>query len=211
MRTKGSFKKILSGVILHSGLLWAALSLGYNLYKEYMRVSAPLSREMRHSIKAVFPEAILIFSVFYLIFCVARNRSAVFLGLWQYIFALSAYAVVLNLLLISKGADFLVPFNLSSIFFPVFVSVSFWASNYVKGKNVSVYPPVLSVFIKEKPSAPFIAGFAGLLILCSFLLAFKEKKIAEAISNFAYLLLIAGVGIEVYGSVKSGGGDGEKD
>jgi len=60
-------------------------------------------------------------------------------------------------------------------------------------------------YIKKRPSAILIISFISLFIISSFLLVILEqKKVAEYIANAAYFLLIIGVGMEVYQSIKHG-------
>lgn len=53
-------------------------------------------------------------------------------------------------------------------------------------------------YLKERPSALFLLGFMVLLAICSFLLIFKQEKIAKEVANIAYLLLVIEVGVEAY-------------
>lgn len=78
--------------------------------------------------------------------------------------------------------------------------------------NEMAFPPPiqeriisLKLYLKEKPSAPFIILFMVLLMSCAFLLIFKMDKVAEQVANVAYFSLVIGVGIEVYQLIKTGG------
>ncbi|MDL1969857.1 MAG: hypothetical protein LWW94_02570 [Candidatus Desulfofervidaceae bacterium] len=51
-------------------------------------------------------------------------------------------------------------------------------------------------------SRTYIIGFMVLLILCAFLLVFKQEKAAEQLAVVAYFLLVIGVGIEFYRLIK---------
>ena len=58
MKINKSFaKKVPWGIIIHAVIIWVALALGYNSYKEVMREIDPLTRAARESIKATFPWA----------------------------------------------------------------------------------------------------------------------------------------------------------
>lgn len=216
-------KNLFWGVIIHAVILWIALALGYNSYKEYMREIAPLEKAIRHSIKATFPWAILIFSGIYLGFSIKKKTRTVFLNIWQYIFAIALYAVMLNLLILSKGKDVLIPFNLSISYFGIILLISFFISRLITIKLQPLtsnllqaqdwLPPIVYRFlisnlprtqsyIKDKPSVPFIIAFMFLLIVCAFLLIFKAEKVAEKVANIAYFSLVVGVGIEVYQMIK---------
>lgn len=51
-------------------------------------------------------------------------------------------------------------------------------------------------YLKENPGSGFILAFMFLLIVCAFLLIFKQEGIAERIANWAYLSLVIGVVIK---------------
>ena len=61
-------------------------------------------------------------------------------------------------------------------------------------------------YFRSKPSAPFIIGFMILLMSCAFLLIAEKKKAAESLANWAYLLLVIGVLIELNQQVNFAGG-----
>jgi hypothetical protein len=63
--------------------------------------------------------------------------------------------------------------------------------------------PKIKDYFEEKPSAYFIIVFMILLILCAFLLIFKQEWLAEQLANIAYFCLVIGVGIEFYKMVKN--------
>jgi len=196
-------KKLLWGAIIHAILLWAALALGYNSYKEFMREFEPLTRAVRDSIKATFPWAVLIFSSLYFIFSIRRKIGGFFLTTWQYLYITIFYAILLNLIFFSKGRDILIPINLSIVYFVILLLPGIVLTRYVNN---------IENLIKEKPSVPFIIAFSvpfiiafmALLVICAFLLVFKAEKVAEQIANIAYFLLVTGVGIEVYRIIKYG-------
>lgn len=214
-------KALFLGIIIHAILLWAALVLGYNSYKELMREIEPLTRATRDYIKATFPWAILTFSGLYLIFSIKKKTDKTFLAIWQYASIISICAVLLNLFFFSKGRDILIPLNLSIFYFLVLLTI-WWGLNrmvIIDVKNLmnlqDWFPPIVyrllmhnlpkvQASIKEKPSAPFIIGFMLSLIICAFLLIFKVENASEEVANVAYFLLVIGVGIEVYQMIRYG-------
>jgi hypothetical protein len=213
-------KKLFWGVIIHDSLLWAALALGYNSYKEFMRDFEPLSMAVRDSIKATFPWAILIFSSLYFIFSIRRKIGGIFLTTWQYLYIIIFYAILLNLIFFSKGRDVLIPINLTIVYFVILLLTGIVLTRYVNNienlvKAQDWLPPIIyrfltsklpraQAYIKEKPSAPFIIAFMALLVICAFLLIFKSEKAAEHVANIAYFSLVIGVGIEIYHTIKHG-------
>lgn len=217
------YKKLFFGVILHALILWAALALGYNSYKEFVKEFEPLSINAKNAIKATFPWAILIFLSLYSAFSIRKKRAAILLGIWQYASIIIFYIALINLFISSKGRDVLIPLNLSILYFVIILICLFGLKRLVVISNIEQHlpkaqdylPPVIYRFlmsnlpkirsyIKEKPSAPFIVGFMILLIMCAFLLIFKAEKTAEQLANIAYFSLVIGVGIEVYRMIKYG-------
>jgi hypothetical protein len=217
---EGKNNKIILGIIIHAGLLWASLALGYNSYKELMSEIEPLTRTVRDSIKATFPWAILIFSGMYFIFT-RRKTGEIFLS-WLYVPIFILYAVSINLFFFSKGRDIIIPLNLSILIFSIFLVSTLVlkrlmdiSSNKYLPKAQDWLPPIVyrflvnnlpraRAYIKEKPSAPFIIAFMVFLMICAFLLIFKAEKAAEQLANIAYFSLVIGVGIEVYRMIKYG-------
>lgn len=211
------YKKLFWGVILHALILWAALALGYNSYKEFVKEFEPLSINTKNAIKATFPWAILIFLSLYSTFSIRKKRAAILLGIWQYAGIISFYIALINLFISSKGRDVFIPLNLSILYF---VIILIGLKRLVVIGNIEHLPkaqdyippviyrllmsnlPKIRSYIKEKPSAPFIITFMVLLIICALLLILKAEKAAEHIANVAYFLLVIGVGIEVYRMIK---------
>lgn len=229
-------KALFLGIIIHAVILWAALVLGYNSYKELMREIEPLTRATRDSIKATFPWAILIFSGLYFIVrgwrreVEGREKIGIFLTPGQYGYVITFYAILLNLFFFSKGRDILIPLNLSVIYSVILLTILsglgrlFYFENLTSdlqpliSRTQDWLPPIVyrllmrnlpkvQVYIKEKPAAPLIIGFMALLMICALLLILKQEKAAEELANIAYFLLVMGVGIEVYRMIKYG----EKD
>jgi len=217
--------KLFWGIIIHAGILWIALVLGYNSYKEIMWKIAPLTRAVRDSIKSTFPWAILIFSGIYFAVSFRKNIKSIFLNVWQYVFVITFYAILLNLIFFSKGKNVFIPLNLSVLYFVILLTILLGLSRLFYFENLTSnlqpltsriqdwLPPIVYKFlmsnlprvrsyIKEKPSAPFIIAFMFLLIICAFLLIFKAEKAAEQLANIAYFSLVVGVGIEFYQMIK---------
>jgi len=217
--------KLFWGIIIHAGILWIALMLGYNSYKKIMWDIEPLTRAVRDSIKATFPWAILIFSGIYFAVSFRKNIKSIFLNVWQYVFVITFYAILLNLIFFSKGKNVFIPLNLSVLYFVILLTILLGLSRlfFVGNLAYSLQPltskiqdwlppifyrflisnlPRVQSYIKEKPSAPFIIVFMFLLIICAFLLIFKAEKVAEQLANIAYFSLVVGVGIELYQIVK---------
>jgi len=208
--------------------------LGYNSYKEF----EPLPKIVKASIKATFPWAILIFSgIYFIAKCwrrevKAREKIEIFLTRWQYVFVITFYAILLNLIFFSKGKNVFIPLNLSVLYFVILLTILLGLSRLFFVGNLASnlqpltsnlqplasriqdwLPPIVYKFlmsnlprvrsyIKEKPSAPFIIAFMFLLIICAFLLIFKAEKAAEQLANIAYFSLVVGVGIEFYQMIK---------
>ena len=219
--------KLFWGVIIHAVILWVALALGYNSYKEFIKEFEPLTKAVRDSIKATFPWAILIFSSLYFIFSFRRKIGSFFLTTWQYFYIIIFYAILLTLIFFSKGRDILIPINLSIVYFVILLLPGIVLTRYVNNienliKAQDWLPPIIyrfltsnlpraQAYIKEKPSVPFIIAFMALLVICAFLLIFKAEKAAEQLANIAYFSLVIGVGIEVYQLVKNRNIDEEKE
>lgn len=234
------YKKLFWGVIIHAGVLWLALSLGYGSYKEFMKGIEPLTGDVKALIKAAFPWAILIFSGLYFIVrgwkreVEGREKLGIFLTAGQYGYVITFYTILLNLFFFSKGRDIFIPLNLSVVYSVILLTVLLGLSRLLYFENLTSdlrslisktqdwLPPIIyrflqanlpkaQAYIKEKPSAPFIIGFMILLIICAFLLIFKHEKTAERVANIAYFSLVIGVGIEVYQLIRYRNADEEEN
>jgi hypothetical protein len=191
------------GIILHAAIMLIALTIGYNSYKEIMQDSAPIVPNIKASIKAAFPWAILIYSFLYLALSFKKEAKGIFLNIWQYVVSIILYLILLNLFFFSKGRDTFIPINLSALYFLMLLIPIWGIYRFFMPKNLDVYLIKSRTYIKKRPSAILIISFILLFIISSFLLL-EQKKIAEYIANAAYFLLIIGVGMEVYQSIKHG-------
>jgi len=230
LRPRISLRRLLVTIIFHVGLLWAALALGYNSYKEIMREIDPLTRAVRDSIKATFPWAIMIFLISYF-FISIKKAEKIPLEIRQYGYIIAIYGILLNFLFFAKGKDILIPINLS-ILYIIILLVIFWNLRkllYVKELNFLYFsnlqewiPPIIyrflikywpkaKAYIREKPSAPFITGFMALLMICALFLIFKSEKAAEELANIAYFSMVIGVGIELYQMIRHKNKNEEKE
>lgn len=166
------YKKLFLGVIIHAVILWAALALGYGSYKEWMREIEPLTRDVKGSIKATFPWAILIFSGLYFIFFRLRktfetnrtnetnktfNPQTIFLNISQYVFMLTLYGVLINVFFFSKGRDIFIPLNLSIFYLVIFLNI-FWGLSRIMTIEIkdmvnlhSWLPPIIYRFLMGNP------------------------------------------------------------
>lgn len=214
-------RRLLYGILLHIALIWLALILSYNSYKDLMQRIEPLTRVVRDSITATFHWVILIFSGLYLILFIGEKRDSIFLAIWRYVFLIFIYGILLNLIFFSKGRDVFIPLNLSIFYFIILLTLCFGISKaaILEAKDLvnlqDWLPPIayrflmnnlpnVKSYIKKKPSALFIIAFMALLIICAFLLVFKAEKAAEELANIAFFSLVIGVGIEVYQLIKYG-------
>lgn len=225
-----NLKPFILGIVIHAGLLWVALVLGYNSYKEF----EPLPKIVKASIKATFPWAILIFSGIYFAVSFMKNIKSIFLNVWQYVYVIISYAILLNLFFFSKGKNVFIPLNLSVLYFLILLTILLGLSRIFYFENLTsnlqpltskvqdYLPPIVhrflitnkaQAYVREKPSAPFIIAFMVLLIICAFLLILKAEEAAEQLANIAYFSLVIGVGIEVYQLMKgkTEGNDEGKD
>lgn len=193
--------KLFWGIVVHAGILWAALALGYNSYKELMREIEPLTRDMKDSIKATFPWAILLFSGLYFIFFRLKNPfktnktnetnetnktftpQHVFLNIRQYGYVITFYAILLNLFFFSEGRDILIPINLSVFYSVILLFVCFGVSklidiNYVKysPKAQEWLPPIIYRFLLN--NLPKVQAYI------------KERPSSPFIIGFMALLII---------------------
>ena len=210
--------KVSQGIIIHAVIVWTALALGYNSYKEVMREIDPLTRAVRDSIQGTFPWAIVGFSGLYLISSIRKKNSGVFLNFSRYVYVTIFYAALLNLFCFAKGNDILIPLNLSILYLSVLYIVILLLSNRHLRK-VKIYaqdwlPPVLYKHISNSPSksdghpkstasAPFILVFMAAMIIAAILLILDAEKAAEHLANVAYFSVVIGVGIEIYELIKN--------
>lgn len=222
-----SNKQILWGAIIHSCLLLGALVFAYNSHKEYMRHHVfPIPMELRLLIKATFPWAIMIFIILFVLYGIWRRERENYPTLRQYIVIFGLQAIIVNLVFFFKGPHILIVQNLALFYFAVLLAI--WG---VIGRLIIIdktgwvqelLPPIvyrplqrnipwIREYVRKKPVALFVAGFMALLMICAFLLIFKEKKIAEQIADIAYVLLIIGIGIEIYQLIKYGNTDEQKE
>ncbi len=232
-------KDLLWGALIHAGLLWGALSLAYNSYKEYMRGYDPLSMAIRDSIKATFPWPILVFVALYIVYGIGRKRDG-YPSFWQYGIMFFLQFIVINLL-IFKGIHVIIPLNLSLPYFAIlllvwrgfkrfiFIDTSKIAREFIPpiiyhqfernlpqlrayfSEVFERHKPRIKGYFKEKPSAPFIIAFMVMLIFCALLLIIKQEGMAEDLANIAYFSLVTGVGIEVYQLLRYGEKDKGKE
>lgn len=87
----------------------------------------------------------------------------------------------------------------------IIIDVTDWIKKdhpWIAYKSLHENMPRIREYCKKRPSVPYIGSFVVLFILCSFLIVFKAQKVAELLANVAYLLLIIGVVIEIYKSIK---------
>ena len=219
-------KKLVSGILIHAGLMCASLVLAYNSYKE---IVGKLPSGLKVDIKSTFPWAIAIFLVLFILYGIWRGKKHNYQPIWQYAIIFVLHASIVNLIFFFfsyRGIPILIVQNLALLYFATFlllwggmkklvaIDATKWAED--------VLPPILQrkmpgireyckVYIKEKPSVPFIICFMALLVICAFLLIFKQEKAAEQIANIAYFLLVIGVGIAVYQLIRTGDTNEEKE
>jgi len=180
---------IILRTVIHANLLLASLILSYNSYKEYARGPNNIYHfpvELKVAIKTTFPLAIGMFGLLYFI-CNAllwRNKKDSSLYIWRYCIIITSQGIILNLVFVQSGIAILIVQNLALIYFALFIMS--WHS--INRLEVAI----------EKASAGFLLGFIILLVICAFLLLFKQEKIAKELANIAYLLLVIGVGREAY-------------
>ena len=233
-------KDLLWGALVHGGILWGALSLAYNSYKEYMREYDPLSMAIRDSIKAMFPLAILIFVILYILYGIGRKGDG-YPSFKQYVIIFFLQFIIINPLVFHKGSHIIIPSNLSLLYFAIllFVWGGFKRFIFIETSKLAreLIPPIIyhqfernlpqlrgyfyevfernkpriKAYFKEKPSAPFIIAFMSMLIFCAFLLIIKQEEMAEDLANIAYFSIVIGVGIEVYQLLRYGEKDKGKE
>lgn len=195
------------GIIFHATVMLIALVIGYNSYKKNMRYSVPIAPHIKVLIKAAFPSAIFIYSILFFVLSLVKKIKGIFLNIWQYAISIIFYLIFLNLLFFSKGRDILIPINLSAPYFLMLLLPVWCIYRLILPENLDVslsdYLLKAQTYIKKRPSAILIISFISLLIICSFLLL-EHRRVAEYIANAAFFLLIVGVGIEVYQSIKHG-------
>ena len=213
MKINKSFaKKVPWGIIIHAVIIWVALALGYNSYKEVMREIDPLTRAARESIKATFPWAVLAFSGLYFILSTRRKTGEILLSFSRYVYVILICAFLFNLFYVAKGKDILIPLNLSITYLAILLLLCRQLSK-IKMNAQDWLPPIIYKYIidsqlksqscnKKMSSAPFIIAFMCLLAICAILLILGAEKTAEQLANVAYFLLVLGVGIEMYQLVK---------
>ncbi len=196
------------GIIIHAVIVWAALALGYNSYKEV----APLARAVKDSIKSTFPEAVLGFLCLYFLFS-TRKEGRIFLSFIQYVYVIVIYALLLNLFYFAKEIDVLVPLNLSVAYLAMLLLLGPYLGK-VKINAEDWLPPVLYKHINSSPSksdghsknsasAPFILVFMAAMIIVAILLILDAEKAAEQLANVAYFSVVIGIGIEIYALIKN--------
>src|SRR3990170_4186701 len=174
---------IILRTVIHANLLLASLILSYNSYKEYARGPNNIYHfpvELKVAIKTTFPLAIGMFGLLYFI-CNAllwRNKKDSSLYIWRYCIIITSQGIILNLVFVQSGIAILIVQNLALIYFALFIMS--WHS--INRLEVAI----------EKASAGFLLGFIILLLICAFLLLFKQEKIAKELANIAYLLLVIG-------------------
>ena len=205
MRIKKSFK-IFSSIIIHAVVVWVALALGYNSYKEVMYGIDPLAKAIKDSIKATFPIAVLLFSGLHFIFSIRKKAGEISLSLNQYVYVIVIYAALLNLFYFEKGKDILIPLNLSILYVAMFLLL-YQSLRKTKINAQDWLPPIVYRLIIREPSQtdtktfslnPFIIAFMASMVICALLLAINEVKVAESVANIAYFLMVVGIGIEMF-------------
>ena len=211
MRTnKAPANRMFLGVIIHAVIIWIALVLGYNSYKEVMREIDPLTRTVRDSIQSTFPLGILVFSGLYLTFSTRKRTGEIFLGLKQYVYVIVIYTSLLNIVYLAKGRDILIPLNLSILYLAILLFLCRQLPR-VKINAQDWLPPIIYKHIIDRQpkhkgisAAPFIITFMLSMIICAILLISNAEKAAELTANIAYFSLVIGVVIEIYKGVKNG-------
>lgn len=222
-------KDLYMGVVIHAGLLWTALAVGYNSYKEFVRNSEPLTRAVRDSIKATFPWTILVLIVLYVLYSLGREKKHYCLSVKQYGAVIILYAVIVNLFFFPGETHILIVQNLAIICFSLLlliwgvikrfnvadtIDTQGWAEELtppVIYKPLQRWLPRIIEYFREKPSVLFITGFMALIFVCAILLGLGQEKSAEVVANAAYFLLLLGVVTEVYQLIRHGDGYEKED
>lgn len=223
MKVKKIFKdKLFSGAIIHAAITWGMLSLAYNSYKEFRRglgVIYLVTTEQKVVIKSTFTWGVLVFVVLYILLGIVRGKKDGYPGVKQYAIIIALYALILNLLFITRGFGELIVLNLSWVYMAVILfawggmkrsSIAGWFNSIIVPfvyRAFKGYIPVLKQYSRDKPAGPFIVGFMALLTLCAFLFISNHEKAAEGLANIAYLFLGVAVAVEAYLMIRYGGRD----
>ena len=170
-----------------------------------MREVEPLTRDMRDSIKAASPWAILLFSGLYFIFIFIRlrktfetnrtnetnktfNPQSIFLNISQYVLMLTLYGVLINVFFFSKGRDILIPFNLSLFYSVILFTILSGLGRFFYSESLtSNIQPLTS---KAQDWLPPIAYRFLLNNLPKAQAYIKERPSAPFIIAFMALLII---------------------
>ncbi|HBA27796.1 MAG TPA: hypothetical protein DCY98_10505 [Nitrospinae bacterium] len=223
-------KQLILSVLIHAGLMWASLAFAYNSYKEYfIRTKWELPFELKSAIKATFPWTIIVFAVLFLLYNMVRDRKHEYPSYRQYVAFFILQALIVNFIFLSKGVPILIVQNLALLYLAIFlfiwggikrfmaIDTTGWAEELLPSviykplqNNMPKIREYCKAYSKKKSSTPFVIGFIVLLMICAFLLIFKQEKAGENLANIAYFLLVIGVGIEIYKLIKNGNTDEEK-
>lgn len=218
-------RRLILIALIHFGLLFCALILAYNSYKEvgtHLRGKYFLSHTIKKDIKATFLPTSVVFAVLYLLCSVIRGRQKSYLTLREYFILFILLTLISNLIFFSKGPRVLIVLNLSffylAVFLFLFATFAKVLLNIIEAGPELFLPPILYKsltnnlararnYFQEKPSAPFILASIGLLATCALSLALSLKGVAEVGATVAYFALVIGLGIELYILITSGNGD----
>jgi len=211
---------LVPGALLHAALVLAALTLGYNTYKEFVKEFMPFADSTKDAIKGTFPWIMTLSTALYILFFTQKRSKGIILGPLGYAAVIVLQAAITNLLLNSSTRDVVIPVNLATIYFAAIIAAVLGLKAMIKVElkppdSSEWLPPALERFlraklpplidyIKKRPSSSLIGGFTLLLAFSALLLLFKEERLAEALAEVSYFMLLIGLGMEIYGLLKHG-------
>ncbi|MBI5238778.1 MAG: hypothetical protein HY887_10245 [Deltaproteobacteria bacterium] len=209
------YKRRLWGALAHAFCLWVTVAISYNSYKAAVKGHAPLSREMRDSIQSAFPWAVIIFLALYLVFMAASRTQGRLLSAKHYLYAGAIYLGLTNILFLKKGRAALIILDSSAFLFVFTLILLSWAFGFAGGltadcghaKRPSWFFVVITGIggiygrLGTRLAAFFTGAAVFLILLSSVLLFTKQAKPALNTAYVSFILLAAGVGIEVYNLV----------
>ncbi|MFQ5441917.1 MAG: hypothetical protein ACE5EB_04245 [Thermodesulfobacteriota bacterium] len=231
IRIKEAFasnKSLILNTIIHAMLAWGALAFSYNTYKEIVRRTTPaFPHELKAAIKSTFPWGVMVFAALYLLYTFGRHREERRPGVKQYAVILLLYALILSIVSVQKGGGVLIVANVSVPYLIMLLFAWGWLRRLIvidmdKARWLEeILPPViykalqgktpeLGGYFRKRPSVAFVGGFTVFLVLCAVLVSLNQAKAAEKLAGIVYLLLMIGVGIEVYQFIRGGEDYGKK-
>jgi len=216
-------KRSLSRAAYHGLIAWASLSLSYCAYKAYVRwLTSSFPAWLKWEIKSSFPPAIVIFASIYLIYHVKARKARP--GAWEYAVMLLAYGLCANLMAFNYSTPVVLVLNGALVITALLIALLRLSERLPPhlmraAERLGIAPWITRITAESRKAAlsfnesasgtpsRLIAAGTGLVIICTLLIAAKQRTAAGHAASMAWLLLLSGVSMKLVRSLRDRGED----